>query len=254
MDFSEDKYVWVPVEMCRFGLLEGGFHKPIRLYLALAISASGLTSFGKRVKSQVAERLNCSIRTIERYMKDLLVRNWVGRNPATATHFIRSFEVVRQQEGFYNTTAAKLFLDEVETAKRFQGFCTAAVIGDRILRKRREEERLNKNTDVHSRTLDLPPNSMQIAANYLKPIFCLSKSTCHRLKQYAKKHGYIKITENVQRLRADDATVINAKQYDLPLPGFYRKTRKNEIYEQVKADIVTHKLEFRYRRNIERQK
>lgn len=250
MDFSKDRYVWVPVEMCHFGLLKDGFHKPIRLYLALAISASGMTSFNGKVKQLVTSRLDCSIRTVERYMKALLRRNWVGKNPDTGTHFIRSFETIRWQENFYNTTAAKLFLRDLESTKKFQGFCTASVIGDRILRKRREEERLNKNDDVHSRTLDLPPYSMPVAANYLKPIFDLSKTTCHRLKQYAKKYDYIKITKNVKRLRADDATIEFSNQYDLPLPGFYRKTQRKQIYQHIESDIIKSNLEYRYRCNI----
>jgi hypothetical protein len=240
--------------MCRFGLLEDNFHKPLRLYLVLAISASGLTGFDRSVKRQNASRLNCSVRTVERYMKELLMRNWVGKNSNTGTHFIRSFETIRRQEEFYNTTAAKLYLRELESTKRFQGFCTASIIGDRVLKKRREEERLNKNTDVHSRTLDLPPHSMPVAANYLKPIFDLSKTTCHRLKQYAKKHGYIKITKDIKRLRTDEATVKCARQYDLPIPGFYRKTKQPQVYEHIKSDIITSNLEYKYRCNIERQK
>lgn len=253
MDFTEDTYVWVPVEMCRFGL-EDAFYNPLRLYLVLAISVSGLTVFNRKIKSSVASKLTCSSRTVERYMKELLDRKWIGKNPQTGTHFVRSFEQIRRQEDFYNTTAAKLFLRELQSTKRLRGFCIAAIIGNRILKKQREVERLNKNTDVHSRALDLPPNSMPVAANYLKPIVDLSKATCHRLKQYAKKYDYIKITKNVKKQRADDATIKYAKQYDLPLPGFYRKTKTSHLYEHVQADIITSNIEFRYRCNIERQK
>lgn len=257
-----DQYVWTPVEMCRFALREK-YYQPLRLYLYFAIMANGMTAFNKEIKEEAASHLDRSVRSVYRDMKSLISQKWVGKNPATGTHFIQAFEYIRQIENFTHKTAVRTHLKDLTSTKQFQGFCTAAVIGKILLlrnKKIREEERLNKNYDVRSRAFDLSPNrKMEVSASYLQEALknddndkqSLSIGTCHNYKQYAAEAGYINITPN--KLTIKNETLHKAFKWIVPdVPGtkFIQRSDCKGNFEIIRPDIVEPKTLYKFRETI----
>lgn len=242
-------YLWVPVEMCLFSL-QNKFYRPLRLYLYLNLNTSGLSKLDKKFRKNASTFLNITGRTFYRNLEPLLSRNWIGQNPATGTYFIRGFESIRTIEGLYSRSAAKLHPSFLEEPDRIQGFCLAAIIGYRIYTKKREGRRLNKNSDVHSRTSNLPL-LMACSATYLSKILGLSVASCHRLKQLADHYNYINIKENIDHIEIDPSSLWGINTYlDYDNGAFYKISRNRMVHEIVKPDLVSSNLVYATRAKI----
>lgn len=250
-DAAKSDYLWVPVEMCEF-TLKNNFTRQLRLYLYLNWVSSGLLRMDTKLRTSSSSALDISVRTMYRNLKGLMKRNWVGQNPATKTYFIRGFENVRAIEGFRSRSAAKLYITNLQDTKTLQGFCTAAIIGNRSYRRKWEEGRLNVNSDVHSRT----PSShyfIECSASYLNMILSLSIPTCHRLKQRALANDFINLKKNEALIEYRSTNIWEIKNYRKAMGHYFIKVNHSGVHTEVRPDLVSSNLNYKTRKNIHPQ-
>jgi hypothetical protein len=245
---ANSDYLWVPVEMCEF-TLKNNFTRQLRLYLYLNWISSGLLRMDTALRTSSSSALDISVRTIYRNLEGLLKRNWVGQNPVTKTYFIRGFENVRAIEGFMSRSAAKLYMTNLKDINTLQGFCTAAIVGNRAYRRKWEEGRLNEKSDVHSRT----PSShyfMECSASYLNMILSLSIPTCHRFKQRALANGFINLKKNEAPIEYRSTNIWEIKNYRKAMRHYFIKINRNGVHTEIRPDLVSSNLNYKTRKKI----
>ncbi|REL33849.1 hypothetical protein DYD21_10620 [Rhodohalobacter sp. SW132] len=250
-DATKSDYLWVPVELCEF-TLKNNFTRQLRLYLYLNWVSSGLLRMDTELRTSSSSALDISVRTMYRNLKGLMKRNWVGQNPATKTYFIRGFENVRAIEGFRSRSAAKLYITNLQDTKTLQGFCTAAIVGNRAFRRKWEEGRLNGKSDVHTRT----PSSHQFiecSASYLNMILSLSIPTCHRLKQRALANGFIHLKKNEAPIEYRSSNIWEINKYRKAMGHYFIKVNRSGVHTEVRPDLVSSNLKYKTRKNIRPQ-
>ena len=246
---TESDYLWVPVEMCEF-TLKHQFTRQLRLYLYMNWVSSGLLRLDAKFKESCRVDLDISVRTIYRNLEGLMKRNWVGQNPSTKVYFIRGFENVRAMEGFTSRSAAKLFVTNLKDINTLQGFCTAAIIGNRAYRRKWEEGRLNVNSDVHSRA----PSShyyIECSATYLNKILSVSIPSCHRFKQRALEHNFINLRRNEVPVEYRSTSIRDINRYRKTTGFYFIKVNKHSnVHTEVRPDLVSSNLKYKTRKKI----
>ena len=191
------KYLKVPVEMATFALTEHKI-KQVSTYLASQFIYSGNAHSRDKPVHKIAELTGYPVKSVYRYAKWLIKRNWFGKSPQGRYYF----NGIRRVHQFESWRFARAVIMQPKDFKNFKAFISGVAISNLAITKARHRE--HKATPRKHRS----KNSAGLSISYISNCINISASMAYRIRKLANKAGYIKSEPNLIR-------IINLTPHDL---------------------------------------
>ncbi len=233
--------------MCQSALMNKTVRE-LQVFIWLKMYCSGKLKITAEVLRNIMADLGISsVKTVWVGINSLLNKGWITLSRRSGYYFIRSFERIRELEGFSKRTGAEFSFRDI---KNFKGFLVGAVISQLIaVQKKKEWLLVTERIKGRSLTVtSIPHLYYPVANDALAKILGVSKSTAYEWKQLARKQGFIKIRRKYRKLGYLDTGNINQyKKYGDMTAGRIC-FREGKYYEQL-ADTVYSKIVLKSRKN-----
>jgi len=238
----------IPIEMCQRALMNKTVRE-LQIFIWLKMYCSGKLRITATVLRKIMVDLGIkSAKTIWVNIYGLLNKGWITLSRKSGYYFIKSFERIREMEGFSRRTSAEFYFKDI---RNFKGFLVGALISQLIaVQKKKEWLLVTERIKGRSKTVTSRPRLYYpVANNSLAKILGVSKSTAYKWKQLAKDHGYIKIRRRYGKLDFLDAGNINEFQKYCEIPAGKICVREGQYYEQL-TDTVYSKIVLKSRKKL----
>lgn len=243
----EGRYWHIPMGLLEIVAVER-LTGPFKLFLYLKKVSNGMISPRSHSFADAAKDLKISRRTVNRHLKKLIDRNWVGRFNS-GVYIIRGFDKLRIMEGYPSRTAVTFDnkVDLPRTREFVQSACVAHLARKQRARLWRERLKEDKRGASHEISQTLPTH-FEIAAGALVKIFGISTGTAFNWKKQGKRHGYLDIVHVLRPMNITNGAEwkrVNPEQAHLLI------RRDNKYFLQY-PDKVMSKMRFCRRRTLQK--
>lgn len=147
----------------------------------------------------VAGILEIHPRTVQRSIKFLINRKWIGYNPVSEIHHIRGFDAIRIIE---KIKPRRGYWFSICLIKNLKGFVIAACITDLINRQKTRwgaEARVRKRVRSKQKATASLPLFFPVSTVAMAKIYGISLCTASNYRKVAKNQGFIEIRKNCKR-------------------------------------------------------
>lgn len=185
----------VPLEASQIAIKQGLLNE-LRVYLSLKFQADNGQIRTSNIDYDRLSELSGfqDKRTIEKHLETLLSLNWIGKDNRWT--FIRSFERIRKTLSAESRTAVEIRPKDVQHIKEF-------ILGAKIGHSARAKRYARKKPGAKPITKQPsgePFKPENISCSLIAEWFGYSRSTASRMKQRAKKAGYLNYRHHFQNL------------------------------------------------------
>lgn len=119
----------IPTEICQWALTNREIPL-LKVYLYFLFKFSGKVKLTRKDFNKLSHDLGYnSTKQPKKYLKKLLLRNWIGYNNTSKYYFIRGLDPVRSIEGFYRQSAIQM---KYKDLKHLREFCFSSVLENLI--------------------------------------------------------------------------------------------------------------------------
>lgn len=173
--------------------MQEGIESPFRLYVYLNLTTSGKLKLQRGLKNEMAKDLGFrTFKSINVNLDRLTELNWIGYDRKNKVIFLRSLEKILKKEGINSRSAVSV---EIEDLEHFKAFLAGALIGWAVKYSKGKEWELARKK---GRAMQNSHSYYPSASNGLSRFYGISLSKAHRMKQWAKKAGYIELLPNYE--------------------------------------------------------
>lgn len=242
------KTTLIPIEICQDALMNKTVRE-LQIFIWLKMYCSGKLRITSEVLRKIMADLGIkSVKTVWAGIYSLLNKGWITHSTKSGYYFIRSYERIRELEGFSKRTGAEFNFKDI---KNFKGFLVGAIISQLIaVQKKKEWLSVTERKKGGSKTVIGNPHLYYPVANdALAKILGASVSTAYEWKQLARKQGYIKIRRKYRKLDYLDAGNINGFKKYGGIPAGRICFREGQYYEQL-PDTVYSKIVLKSRKKL----
>lgn len=242
------KQIILPIEMCQ-GALMNKTVRELQVFIWLKMYCSGKLKITAEVLRKIKADLGIkSVKTVWAGIKSLLNKGWITLSRKSGYFFIKSFERIRELEGFTKRTGAEFNFKDI---KNFKGFLVGAVISQLVaVQKKKEWMLATERKKGGSKTVASKPHLYYPVANEaLAKMFDVSISTAFEWKKLAKEAGFIRIRRKYGKLDFLNAGNIKEFQKYCEIPAGKICCRKGRYYERL-PDTVYSKIVLKSRKKL----
>ena len=170
---------------------QGKFFRNLQVFLVLNSWSKVDLKLTAAKKSILCKRLSINIRTLQRALKWLTDRNWIGYYKKLDIIFVRGFDKIRDIENISCNTSIRYDIYQVKHLDRLKAFCLATCYSIVYRFKQKKEWRvysLRLKTIGHSQGKIYPPDSSKIAMYKISNTYIsrFTKRSVFFIKKYKK--------------------------------------------------------------------
>jgi hypothetical protein len=184
-------YYLIPVKLTTLVRRERLFRE-FQIWLLLKHWSNGHLEIDPRVLAKLAGFLQCSTRTIERSIKRLRERNWIGFNPRTNISYIRGIDNVITNEQINGRLSVWFNINRIIDVEAFLAASTDSL----LIRQQKVRKWVERAAGVHSKRGTIQPAPVHThypVALSLHHFFGIAKSTAQRERKLAEAAGFLHI-------------------------------------------------------------
>ena len=243
------KTTLIPIEICQDALMNKTVRE-LQIFIWLKMYCSGKL----RITSEVLRKIMADLgiktdKTVWAGINSLLNKGWITFSRKSGYYFIKSFERIRESEGYTRRTGAEFNIKDI---KSFKGFIVAAVIGQMISVQKKhrwitERKKRGSKTVNHSPQLYFP-----IANAALAKILNVSVSTAYEWKKLADKHGFISIKKDFACIDTVYPQFLNELKKYGEIPSERLLFKNGCIWEQL-PDKCTSSINLKSRKKLQNE-
>lgn len=198
--------------------------------------------------------MNKSKVTIEKYLNNLMLRNWIGYNPESNYYFIRSYDNVLKIERISGNWRASVKLDHILNIKALLG---VIIFGNfyRIARnKRKKTDTWKKNGRKKSGLIKscpkqkILPTHFQVSINGVSKLTGITENKLFRIKSSAVSANLLDVRKHYKKLLIPKSEwphiIKNASQHTGKI-----FTNYDGLFLTL-PDLVRPSIEFKRTRNV----
>lgn len=189
---KNQKYYLLPVQLTLL-IRRERLIREFQTWLLLKNWCNGRMEITARTRSRLASFLHCSTRTIERYLKTLRERNWIGLDPKTNLTYIRGFDALLIIERIPGRLAVWFDIDRIFDTEAFLAASTDSI----LIRQQKVKEWRERAAGVHlKRGTNQPapvPTFYPVALSLHNAFFGIAKSTAARERKLAAEAGFLRV-------------------------------------------------------------
>ncbi|MEI7725324.1 MAG: hypothetical protein WCK09_09485 [Bacteroidota bacterium] len=228
----------IPLEICVF-VLQNRLVKPFKTYLMMKSICPGKLHYNK---SELAQKLNISGKTLEKHLGQLIKLNWIGWDPKSKMVFIRGFDKIREMYQFNSRLAIICTQADFKT---LTAFLFGAVVSNILRAKKRQLWQPDAAKKRYAKQSGCQPLFYPVANGYTAKILNYSLKGSMKLKNQAECGGYIVTKEQFEKT---GVLYSNINYFKTKNPNYYLCKRSGlEIGLQL-PDLISSKMDFSRRK------
>ncbi|HER39624.1 MAG TPA: hypothetical protein ENO10_00210 [Salinimicrobium catena] len=189
-----------------------------------------------------------SEKTIQSYVRFFEKKGWLRLNAKTGYYLIKSFDRIREENGWRMRSAILLLPLDIYRLKAFIGAGVYAYLHSIYLKRQREKESVRKKGRTYHFLLSgrNRKKAVPVSVKGVEKIFKISKAIASRLKKAAEKEKLIKVRKKYSEPVSKEMVQWSLKYNDLPQNIVFRRKK----YRLQLIDTITPLFSFTRRKKM----